>query len=385
MNSDESSIMSERSGSDEQNILEGLLLKLIQALEKGRDDIYLLAEASNTKIRRLQLEMENIDLDYTRVMEQLQEKQQNENVATQVLSEAIPSWAIDGIEESNTEGLLDLIKQQQIQMQRKRDEILQQLQNLKTTYRHAYEYLNTTHLALQVLQGQLNIFDQPQVDASKGKQAALWLLKSQEIERRKIARELHDGQAQTLAAVLMLLDYLQRLGDKDLHSMDHTLGLIKAMSRESLDEIRRVIFDLKPAQLEEGFYHTLEAYLRDIQLKYNLQIEVSLIGVKRKYDPALSASILRIVQEAISNIRKHAATEKAMLRLEDDGQKLTLIIKDQGIGFDPQQQGAQESFGILGMKERVQLLGGVIQINSQPGAGTHILIIVPLEGEENNE
>lgn len=381
MNYDESSIMNERSGSAEQNILDGLLLKLIQVLERGRDDIYLLAEASNDKIRCLQLEMEDLDLQFTRVLEQIQEKPNNETETSQVFREFISGLEAGEIEESNTEGQLDLIK-----LQRKRDVLLQQMQSFKAAYQHAYEYMNTTHTALKVLQGQLNIFDQPQVNAPKGNEAAaLWLLKSQELERRKIARELHDGPAQTLAAVLMHLDLLQRLGEGDIPGLKGKLDLIKGMSRESLDEIRRILFDLRPAPLEQDFYNTLQEYLRDVQLKYNLQIEFSLTGKKKKYNRVLAFSIFRIIQEAISNIRKHAATEKVMLRLEDNGQELTLIIKDQGIGFDPQQQVPEESFGILGMKERVQLLGGVMQIHSQPGAGTHISIIVPLEGEENNE
>lgn len=77
--------------------------------------------------------------------------------------------------------------------------------------------------------------------------------------------------------------------------------------------------------------------------------------------------------------------EKATLRLEDSGNKITLIIQDQGAGFDPQKEAPEDSYGILSMKERVQLLGGVMKIDSEPGAGTQITIIVPLEGEENNE
>lgn len=380
MNCDESSIMNERSGSAAQSILDGLLLNLIEVLERGRDDIYLLAEASNDKMRCLQLEMEDLDLEFSRVLEQFQEKPNGETMTSQGLREFIPGLEAGDIEESNTEGQLDLIK-----LQRKRDVLLQQMQSFKAAYQHAYEYMNTTHTALKVLQGQLNIFDQSQVNAPPGKEAALWLLKSQELERRKIARELHDGPAQTLAAVLIQLDFLQRPGEGDLPGLKGKLDLIKGMSRESLDEIRRILFDLKPAPLEKDFHITLQEYLRDVQLKYNLQIEFSLTGEKKKYNRLLASSVFRIIQEAISNIRKHAATEKVMLRLEDNGPKLTLIIEDQGIGFDPQQQVPEESYGILGMKERVQLLGGVMQIHSQPGAGTQISIIVPLEGEENNE
>lgn len=348
-------------------ILDKLLLKLIENLEKGRDNIYLLAEAINHKIQGLQLEIKDLNLTLAQL--------------DQVFGGNIPDGkAGNKREDSNTKRQPELIKLQQI-----RDDLLWQLESLRVTYRNAYEYMDTTHMALRVLQGQLTKFDQPQADVPPGLERALWLLESQEVERRKISRELHDGPAQTLAAVLMELDYLQRLGDQDPDSLRPKLDLVKKMSRDCLDEIRRIIFDLKPALLDPDLHHTLQEYLRDIQLKYNLEIEFSLIGDKKKYGLVLAGSIFRIVQEAISNIHKHAGTQKAMVRLEDNGQRLTLIIKDQGIGFDLQQQTPEESYGLLGIKERVQLLGGVMEIHSQPGAGTQIIIIVPLEGEESNE
>jgi two-component system sensor histidine kinase DegS len=376
--------MNERSDSNGQKILDGLMLQLIQTLEKGRDDIYLLAEASYHRIQRLQLELEDLDLELTGVMEPLTEELKGKKGDCPVSSEAIQGLETNKIEELNTAGQLDS-QLQQNRMQRKRDMLQQELQSFKAAYRYAYEYLNTTHMAIKILQGQPNIFHQPKVDVPKGTEGALWLLKSQELERRKIARELHDGPAQTLAAVLMHLDFLQGLGGQDLDSLQQKLDLIKDMSRECLNEIRRILFDLKPVLLEEDFYHSLQEYLRELQFKYNLQVEFSQIGEKRKYDLLISGSLFRIIQEAMSNIRKHAHTEKATLRLEDSGNKITLIIQDQGAGFDPQKEAPEDSYGILSMKERVQLLGGVMKIDSEPGAGTQITIIVPLEGEENNE
>lgn len=376
--------MNERSDSNGQKILDGLMLQLIQTLEKGRDDIYLLAEASYHRIQRLQLELEDLDLELTGVMEPLTEELKGKKGDCPVSSEAIQGLETNKIEELNTAGQLDS-QLQQNRMQRKRDMLQQELQSFKAAYRYAYEYLNTTHMAIKILQGQLNIFHHSKVDVPKGTEGALWLLKYQELERRKIARELHDGPAQTLAAVLMQLDFLQGLGGQDLDSLQQKLDLIKGMSRECLNEIRRILFDLKPVLLEEDFYHSLQEYLRELQFKYNLQVEFSQIGEKKKYDLLISGSLFRIIQEAMSNIRKHAHTEKATLRLEDSGNKITLIIQDQGAGFDPQKEAPEDSYGILSMKERVQLLGGVMKIDSEPGAGTQITIIVPLEGEENNE
>jgi two-component system sensor histidine kinase DegS len=93
-----------------------------------------------------------------------------------------------------------------------------------------------------------------------------------------------------------------------------------------------------------------------------------------------------MVQEAITNVRKHAGVNKALVKLEDNGSHLTLVIKDEGCGFDPSELGQQrESYGIVGMQERVQIFGGELDIFSRPGEGTQIIIKVPLEGEADHE
>ncbi|HOB12461.1 MAG TPA: ATP-binding protein [Syntrophomonadaceae bacterium] len=100
---------------------------------------------------------------------------------------------------------------------------------------------------------------------------------------------------------------------------------------------------------------------------------------------ALEVGLFRLVQEAITNVRKHAGVNKALVKMEDSGSLLTVVIKDEGCGFDPNEISKhRESYGIMGMKERVQLFGGELQILSQPGEGTQIIIKVPLEGEADN-
>jgi two-component system sensor histidine kinase DegS len=394
MNYDESSIIDENLGSDEFQILDAVLLNVIAALEKGREDIFDIAEESGNQARRIELELREISLDTNLLIEQVQEQEKKERFARLHLMEVSNNFrsysetdiqkAYDMAREYQLK-LIDL-RQAEMQMRRRRDEMARQLKKFQEINRKADKFMNTTGMALKVLQGNLEKISDSLEDAAKSKQVGLWILQSQEAERRKIARELHDGPAQTMASMLIRLDFVQQLWDNDISKINEELHNIKKMSRESLDDIRRIMFDLKPALIhEEEFYYTLRDYFRDFQTKYDFNIDFVMFGDKKKYDIALESAIFRIVQEAINNIRKHSGTQKAMVKLEDNGRNLTLIIKDEGIGFNarnPVPEG--ESYGIVGMKERTQLLGGRLEINSQPGEGTQIIITVPLEGEAKN-
>jgi two-component system sensor histidine kinase DegS len=209
-----------------------------------------------------------------------------------------------------------------------------------------------------------------------------WIIESQEAERRKIARDLHDGPAQSMAGMLIRLDLMQRLWDQDVRSIYSEIDNVKDMGKETLADIRRIMFDLKPSLLHQNsFSTTLTDYFNDYEAKYNFTIEFLQIGQERQYELSLEIALFRLVQEAITNIRKHAGVKRAMVKLEDNGKVLTLVIRDEGRGFDLDASRNKESYGILGMKERVSLFRGKLDIISTPGSGTQVIITVPLEGE----
>ncbi|KUG02339.1 two component sensor histidine kinase [hydrocarbon metagenome] len=394
MSYDESSIIDENLGTDEFSMLDGVLLDVITTLEKGRDDIFDIAEESGKQARRIEVELNDVKLETSRIIDEVQKQEKNERFARLRLMEVSQNFRsysetdIQKAYETAREYQLKLmdLRQTEMHLRRRRDELSRQLKKFQAINQKADKFMNTTGMALKILQGNLERISDTLEDAVKSKQVGLWILQSQEAERRKIARELHDGPAQTMASMLIRLDFVQRLWDNDISRINEELDNIKKMSRESLDDIRRIMFDLKPALIhEEEFYYTVRDYLRDFQIKYNFEINFVMFGEKKKYDIAMESAIFRLVQEAINNVRKHAGVNKAMVKLEDNGRNLTLIVKDEGSGFNPGQLDPdKESYGIIGMKERVQLLGGEMEINSRPGEGTQIIIIVPLEGEAKN-
>jgi two-component system sensor histidine kinase DegS len=210
-------------------------------------------------------------------------------------------------------------------------------------------------------------------------------VETQEAERRKIARELHDGPAQNLASILIRLDLIMRMLPEERDDIYQELENIRAIGAESLTDVRSIMYDLKPYLMDEqGLHNTLQEYFNEYETKYDFSIDYRVFGQRRQYDLALEVGLFRLVQEAITNVRKHARVNKALVKLEDSGAVLTLVIKDEGCGFDLEEVEQRESYGLLGMQERVRLFGGELQILSQPREGTQIIIKVPLEREADD-
>ncbi|MCA9838351.1 MAG: GAF domain-containing sensor histidine kinase [Trueperaceae bacterium] len=201
-------------------------------------------------------------------------------------------------------------------------------------------------------------------------------------ERARIAREIHDGIAQTLAFSALKLDLVSRLMTKDMVKAEHELKLTKDTLRETIKEVRRSIFALRPIELERhGFVETLKQYCQDYDQQNNIQVELDLRDI-----PQLStkseAVLFRIFQEAMHNVAKHARAEAVAINVGTTADQQAFVeIKDNGLGFDlTSVTGKVTSAGGLGLKqmqERIEALGGDFLIETQVGMGTRVFASIP--------
>ncbi len=208
------------------------------------------------------------------------------------------------------------------------------------------------------------------------------LLAAREAERRKIAREIHDGPAQSLAAILLRLDLMttEALSDNP-EQIRKELLQIREIVQDCLNETRKILFDLKPVRENTSLLSVLEDFFADMKAKYAFSVEFSTKGIPQIYPVYMQTALFRLVQEAVNNSRKHAGVSKIQIILSESEEQLEILIEDQGSGFDTNRALMNENrFGISGMQERVDLLGGSMTIQSKPGAGTQILIGIPLKG-----
>lgn len=208
------------------------------------------------------------------------------------------------------------------------------------------------------------------------------VISAQEEERRRIARELHDETTQQLTVLAMQLGLA---APRDAHTED-LLGRARALVATMIDDIHRVIFDLRPSMLDDlGLLPAVQAYASKRLGAPGVQVSCEFPPAPPALTPELTTALYRVAQEAISNIARHARASAVMIACTIDDHHVVLEIEDDGAGFDParvaQPKETGEGLGLLGMRERLALVGGQLDIESEPGRGTRVIARAPLLDE----
>lgn len=210
------------------------------------------------------------------------------------------------------------------------------------------------------------------------KQMSAQVLSAQEEERKRIARELHDETAQALTSVLLRVRILEKSeGKKELGK---ALGDLRDLTANTLEGVRRMAVDLRPPVLDDlGVEAALSSHVQEFSRRWSIPVDLD-CGNLMRLSPNVGLIVYRIVQEALSNVARHASATKATVRIRQRDGHLRVEVEDDGKGFDvkltkrPQEAG----LGIFGMEERASLLGGTLTIDSTPGRGTIVVAEIPL-------
>jgi two-component system sensor histidine kinase DegS len=311
------------------------------AVEKGREQIFGIAEAANSELDRLNVEgaAPAGTGDMTR----------NASPDTGPLQEKSPD-------------LLEQERQALIQVAKQADILLTRF-----------------GVALQCLQEAAPGADLAE-DWPSRKKAGQLVVRMLDIERHRIAREIHDGPAQAMANLLLRTVFCeQQLAGESSVVQDELLNL-KKIIRSTLLEIRKILFNLQLKDLDQGLLSGLHRLINEYQERYTLQVMFNCSGQDRRLGSQMTGALFRIVQEALNNVYKHSCSDLARVDLELAEHRVTVCIFDEGKGFDLQEAASSGGhYGLMNMRERAQLLDGVLQIMTAPGQGTRIIVTIPIE------
>lgn len=212
------------------------------------------------------------------------------------------------------------------------------------------------------------------------------LLAAQEIERKRIASELHDSIGASLSSIKFGLEQAIRSLPPDGFEQGHAVlqSLVQVM-QNTIGEVRRISMDLRPASLDHlGLIATLSWFFREFgAIHPHMRIVKDVDVQEADVAPTLKTTIFRVVQEGVNNIVKHAGSNELRFRLKRRGREIELLLEDHGCGFDPVatlqiQEGRVRGLGLNSMRERVELSGGTFSLTSRPGAGTRLRATWPL-------
>jgi signal transduction histidine kinase len=212
---------------------------------------------------------------------------------------------------------------------------------------------------------------------------------AQEEERRRVARELHDQTGQALTSLLVWLRALEAESDASAGVIVSQARLqeLKAIVADTLDGVRDLALELRPSVLDDlGLVPALQHYVRTCHERHHLAIDFQTLGFEDVRLPSAARTALyRIAQEALTNVVQHACAGHVSLLLEVRAGAAVLIVEDDGCGFEAERlmDGSLDErwLGLSGMRERAELLGGRLTIESAPGAGTTVFVEIPLDGE----
>jgi signal transduction histidine kinase len=213
------------------------------------------------------------------------------------------------------------------------------------------------------------------------------LFQSQEEERRRIARELHDEAGQSLTAVKLGLDRLEQKVLAETPDLQNDLKDIRKMLVRTSSEIRRLSYKLHPTLLIDlGLEPALKLYFKEIREHSNLDIHFNMIGFDKRMGRDLETALYRFSQEALTNTLKHSGAETFNCKIIKSYPNLIFTAEDDGVGFDGRIENQDKrSLGLIGMRERTLLLGGNFQLKGRSGDGVRIRIEIPLVDQRTKE
>jgi two-component system, NarL family, sensor histidine kinase DegS len=209
------------------------------------------------------------------------------------------------------------------------------------------------------------------------------VIEAQEAERSRLAREVHDGPAQALSNAIFQVEHVERLVESDPALARSELRFLRELLRRELGDVRTFISELRPPRLDDlGLNGSILDVVEQMRTLTGLPISASLEAEADMLRGGTQTVVLRVVQEALQNVRKHAAASTASVATRMEGAHWVLEVRDDGRGFDPDAVAARgrRNFGLQFMRERAELIGARLDVRTQPDGGTVVRLAIPTPG-----
>jgi two-component system sensor histidine kinase DegS len=379
--------------------IDRIVKEATKVLENSKNQIYEIFESAQKEKEALQVECRQVqsELDQTiSEVDRLESRFKLARIRLREVSRNFEQFSEEAIRiayENATSIQLELFlaREKEQQLRIRREELQQRVRNLERTLERAEGVGLQMSVVLDYLSGDIAQAARILESVKNHQLLGLKILMAQEEERKRLARELHDGIAQTIANVVLRAEIAERMMEKGQTSgMETELAALKKQARSSMEEIRKMIFNLRPMALDDlGLVPLLRKFTQDFEEKEKIHTTFEYTGNDYRLPSSMEAAIFRLVQEGFLNVLKHAQATHVALELAFQSQMLKLVIQDNGKGFHV--ESVQEKmtdgshFGLLGMKERVELLDGRLDIESEPHAGTKLTILIPVRLDMGKE
>lgn len=376
--------------------LDSIIRKTIEAISNSKSEIYDIAENARKECRRLEEELQQLKQQVTELIETVEvlESDLKESKRKLLLvNKGHEKYSQEELKKAyekadNLRIELAVKREQEQYYIKRRNDLEVRIKEAFKTVQKADNLVSQIGVALSYMSGDLQELSTQIGDIQQRQMLGIRIIKAQEEERQRVARDIHDGPAQSMSNVVIKAEICERLIDVDMDKAKQELQNLKRIVRESLQDVRKIIYDLRPMSLDDlGLIPTMQRYLLTFQEDTGIVVSFKTRGIYDDIKPVISLTVFRIVQEAMSNINKHANAQNVVVNMEFFDDSLKLYVYDDGKGFDVEalkvkSEDINSGFGLMSMRERIELLDGEFEISSQIGKGTRVNIKIPFTKEE---
>ncbi|WP_314589680.1 sensor histidine kinase [Paenibacillus terrigena] len=381
------------------DVIDRVIKNAISVMESSKYQIFEILDNARSEMRSLNQELQHVMKEAGETVDRVDILERDYRLARIRLTEVSRDFVrfteadIKAAYEKATQIQLDLMifREKEIYLRARRDDLQKRVRNVEKSIERAETIGSQMNVVLEYLSGDLNQVTRILESAKNRQLIGLKIIVAQEEERKRIAREIHDGPAQSLANLVLRTEIVERM----MHKQDFTQVLdeiidLKSQIRSGLEEIRKVIFNLRPMALDDlGLIPTLRKFVHDFEEKTRIRTTFEVRGKELRLNSGMEAAIFRLVQEAFTNTMKHAHASYVSLDITFQAQMVKLVIQDNGQGFNKdslsEKQKKHTHFGLIGMQERVELLEGRMDVESTENVGTKIIFVIPTNANSREE
>lgn len=374
--------------------INGIVNKVIEGIEASRLQIFDIVENSRNEYDYLKVELQSIRDLIENIIQEVDSLEIQDKIMRRKLVNVSKNF--NKYKEEDIKEVYDKAAEIRIKYQTKKNEektlrgrrtqLELALKRAMSILENAEKAINQISIAMNFLKGEI-LSTLEGVDKNSEMFIGIKILEAQENERKRISRDIHDGPAQHIANIVMKADICEKIFKSDLQEGFRELDELKDNVKIALKEVRNIIFDLRPMTLDDlGLNQTIEEFVKVFKKDTNVDIKTELKAITTEVESIIQVAVYRIIQEILNNMKKHSKAKNTHIRVECGTKYIRLMVIDDGIGFDVEEtlnrvKSYSESYGIIGILDRVKQLQGEIKIQSTIGVGTVYNVKLPVSRE----
>lgn len=371
-----------------------IFTRVLTAMEESKKETFDIVEGVGHEYNSLQTQIEIIKENVRQLIQEVDELEMLEKNSRKELAQVSKNFTIyneedirKAYEEANILQIqLSLKRQHEKELIQKRTETEIRLKSTEKTLKKAENLTSKISIVQEFLSETLQDIHNAMEDIKHKHIIGRKIIQTQEEERKRIARDIHDGPAQSLANLVIKSEVCERLLDIDKEKTREEIRELKRCIRESIKEIRKIIYNLRPTAIDDlGLIPSLQRYIENFEKDTNIPVDFNILSQADLTDPIKMLSVFRIIQEALNNIIKHADANIVKINVTINAKDIIIYIKDDGVGFNLEEVSSQfreyGGLGLINIEERVNLLNGSILIKSEINRGTLIKATIPMKNK----